>query len=253
MVTPSDIIDVVSDQLGVARATVAMQDRMLVTSGYRPITGRGRAARGTPDGASALLIAVAATPLSGPGVKETAVHYERYAHLAAIARSGDWTSWQIKHLDQLAPGHSLHAAIATIIRALSEGVTQASDLFADANPDGGDVYTQLTIDVELGAPAPSAAIEIRAEQLRYFESGRLNPHDGLPIFDEECVDRFECRVEYRQTLDEAEKYLATLPIHPVVGRRSPDLRQTRTFSIATLAHIAGLFSKRGRQPTSNQR
>jgi hypothetical protein len=244
MVTPSDIIDVVSDQLGVARATVAMQDRMLVTSGFRPITGRGRAARGSPDGASALLIAVAATPLSGPGVKETAVHYERYAHLAATTQSGEWASWKVKHLDQLAPGHSLHAAIAAIIRALGEGATQASDLFAEANPDGSGVHTQLTIDVELGAPMPSAAIAIRADQLRYFEFDQLNPHDGLPIFDEECVDRFECRVEYRQTFEDAEKYLETLPIHPEVGRRSPDLSQTRTFTIATLAHLAALFSKR---------
>src|SRR5689334_13128024 len=114
MVAPSDIIDVVSDQLGVARATVAMQDRILVKSGYRPITGRGRSARGSPEGASALLIAVAATPLSGPGVKETSVHYERYAHLGATAKSGDWTSWPVKHLNELPSGHSFQAAIAAI-------------------------------------------------------------------------------------------------------------------------------------------
>jgi hypothetical protein len=238
MVTPANIIDVVSDQLGVARATVAMQDRMLVTSGYRPITGRGRAARGSPDGASALLIAVAATPLSGPGVKETAVHYERYARLAATE------SWPVKHLDQLAPGHSLHEAITAIIGVLGEGTAQASDLFAHATPDTDDIFTNLAIDIELGAPMPSAAIAIRAEQLRYHVSGHLNPHDSSPSFDQECVARFGCRVEYRQTFDEAEKYLETLPMHPIAGRRSPDLSQTRTFTIATLAHIAALFSDR---------
>ncbi|NEU95232.1 hypothetical protein [Bradyrhizobium uaiense] len=191
-----------------------------------------------------MILAVAATPLSGPGVKETAVHYERYARLAATALSGDWASWPLKHLDKLAAGHALQEAIAAIIVALGEGAAQAADLFADATPDANGIATHLSIDVELGAPMPSAAISIQARQLRYYESGRINRDDGLPIFDEECVARFEYRVEYRQTFDEAEKYLETLPLHPIAGRRSPDLRQTRTFTIATLAHVAALFSDR---------
>jgi hypothetical protein len=244
MVAPANIINVISDQLGVARATVAMQDRMLVTSGHRLITGRGRAARGSPDSAAALLLAVAATPLSGPAVKETAVHYERYARLLATAPSGEGATWPLKHLSQLAPGHSLHAAIAVIIVALGEGVAQACDLFTDAQPDANGISTDLSIDVELDAPMPSAAVVVRAVQWRAHATGLRHPDDGLPTFNEEKVARFECRVEYRPTHDEAENYLNTLPRHPGVGRRSPDLRQTRTFTLATLAHVAALFSDR---------
>ncbi|WP_139024912.1 hypothetical protein [Bradyrhizobium sp. STM 3843] len=244
MTAPSNIIDAVSDLLGVARATVALQDRMLVTSGHRSITGRGRAARGSPESAAALLLAVAATPLSGPGVKETAVHYERYARLAAIAESGDWAAWPLKHLGSLPAGHSLHEAIAAIIVALGEGVTQASDLFLDAAPDADGVTTDLRIDVELEAPWPHAAITIRADQRRYYQTGEVDPADGVPIFHEDCIAQFKCRIEYRQTREEAEKYFDTLPRHPKAGRRTPDLRQTRRFTIATLAHIAALFSNR---------
>jgi hypothetical protein len=245
MVTPAGIIDVISDQFGVARATVAIQDRMLVTSGHRLITGRGKAARGSPDGAAALLLAVAATPLSGPAVKETAVHYERYARLLASAASGEQATSQIKLLSKLEPGHSLHAAIAAIIVALGEGVAQACDVFADALPDADGFLTdQLSIDVELSAPMPTAAIVVRAVQRQVRATGTLHPDDGLPVFEEEDVARYDCRVEYLPTFDEAEKYLNTLPRHPIAGRRSPDLSQTRTFTIATLAHVAALFFNR---------
>jgi hypothetical protein len=246
MVTPTEIIEVVSDQFGVSRATVAMQDRMLVTSGHRPITGRGRAARGSPEGASALLLAVAATPLSGPGVKETAIHYERYAHLMATTLKGDPASWPVKHLDLLAPGHSLHEAVTVLIGALCSGLAQARDLFADAMPDADRLSTDLSIDIELNAPRPHAAIVIRAEQIQYNESGRYRAATDIPIFDEERVAVFECRVEYRQTAEHLEEWSETLPPNPLGGRRLPDLRQTRTFSLATLARVAALFSDRVR-------
>lgn len=246
MATPADIIDVVSDQLGVARATVALQDRMLVTSGHREITGRGRAARGSPEGAAALLLAVAATPLSGPGIKETAVHYERYARLFAKAASGERTTWPLKHLEQLPAGHSLHEAVAAIIVLLGKGVSQASDIFSEAKPDADGVNTDLDIEVELDAPAPSAAIVIRATQWKAHATKQLNTQDNLPFFEEEQIARFECRLEYRATLDDMKEYLDTLPIHPVAGRRPPDLKQTRKFSRATLAHVAALFSGKAR-------
>jgi hypothetical protein len=242
MVTPASIIDVVSDQLGVARATVALQDRMLVTSGHRVITGRGRAARGSPEGAAALLLAVAATPLSGPGVKETAIHYERYARLFARASSGEPVTWRLKHLNQLAPGHSLHEAVAAIIVILGKGVSQASDLFPEAEPDTDGVSTDLRIEVEVKAPIPTAAIDIRAVQWRAYPTGKLDSLDGLPTFEEERVASFDYRVEYQATLDDLQTYSDTLPPHPIAGRRTPDLMQTRKFSRSTLAHIAALFS-----------
>ncbi|WP_416193170.1 hypothetical protein [Nitrobacter sp. TKz-YC01] len=249
MVTPANIINVVSDQFGVHRATVSMHDRMLVTSGHRKITGRGNAARGSPDSAAALLLAVAATPLSGAAIKETAIHYERYARLLATCHGGGWDSWQVKHLDQLAPGHSLHEAIAAVIVALGAGIAQACDLFEEAVPDTDDILTDLAIDVELDAPTPSAAIFIRAEQWRYHLMGELPAGGDLTIeqraiFQDERVAQFESRVEYRQTFEDTTEYLDTLPLHPIVGRRSPDLKQKRVFTIATLAHVAALFSDR---------
>ncbi|MCK1469251.1 hypothetical protein [Bradyrhizobium sp. CW10] len=242
MATPANIIDVVSDQFGVARATVAMQDRMLVTSGHRMITGRGRAARGSPEGAAALLLAVAATPLSGPGIKETAIHYERYSHLLAASPTGELVTWPLKHLKQLRAGHSLHEAVAAIIILLGRGVSQASDLFADARPDANGITTDLSMEVELAAPTPSAAIVIRAHQWNAYPTGQFHPDDNLPVLDRDRVAMYECRVEYSATFDDMQKYLETLPLHPIAGRRSPDLTQKRKFSLATLAHVAALFS-----------
>ena len=183
MVTPAKIIDVVSEQLGVARATVAMQDRMLVTSGHRIITGRGRAARGSPEGAAALLLAVAATPLSGPGIKETAIHYERYSRLFAKTRSGELVTWPLKHLEHLRAGHTLHEAVAAIIVLLGRGISQASDLFSEAMPDADNIETHLSMDVELDAPAPSAAIVIRAQQWKAYPTGQLYIDESLPAFE----------------------------------------------------------------------
>jgi hypothetical protein len=181
MVTPANIIDVISDQFGVPRATVAMQDRMLVTSGHRLITGRGRAARGSPDGAAALLLAVAATPLSGPAIKDTAVHYERYARLLATTPSGECTTWQVKHLNNLEPGHSPHAAIAAIIALFGEGISQPCDLFADALPDANGISSDVSIDVELRAPTPTAEIVVRAVQRRARLTELRNPVDELML------------------------------------------------------------------------
>jgi hypothetical protein len=242
MATPANIIDVVSDQLGVARATVAMQDRMLVTSGHRMITGRGRAARGSPEGAAALLLAVAATPLSGPGIKETALHYERYSRLFARTRSGELVTWPLKHLEHLRAGHTLHEAVAAIIVLLGRGISQASDLFAEAKPDADGIDTHLSMEVELDAPTPSAAIAIRAQQWKAHPTGRHHTDDGLPAYEGDRIASFEYRVEYHATFDDMKKYLDTLPLHPIAGRRSPDLTEKRKFSLATLAHVAALFS-----------
>ncbi len=65
MPTPAQIIDVVSLRLGVHRKTVSLYDRLLVVHGYRKVSGRGRSAVTTFSDAAALIIAVAATPITG--------------------------------------------------------------------------------------------------------------------------------------------------------------------------------------------
>ena len=51
---------------------------------------------------------------------------------------------------------------------------------------------------------------------------------------------FEYRVEYCATFDDMKKYSDTLPLHPIAGRRLPDLTEKRKFSLVTLAHVARL-------------
>lgn len=213
-----------------------MQDRMLVTSGHRQITGRGRSARSSPADAAALILAVAATPLSGPSVKETATYYERYADLVATEESGHPASFEIKPLVHLGAGHTLHDALAAIIAMLAGGNERASHLIEGLPEDEPEDETSIAILVELEMPTPMARIHFQIEQ-RKFQWVTL---DGKP-HQLEFLRKAVSQMTYISRPEALEKYLETLPKLGVGLWRPSDLTQTRKFTHETLRPVADLF------------
>jgi hypothetical protein len=177
--TPADIIDVIAARLSFPRKTVAQQDRLLVINGERKISGRGRSAVALPSDAAALLVAVAATPISGPAINIT--NYQSYANLHAVRLpAGKLGSWQsIDSLRALPEGHTLLEALSRIIDCLSKG-TLLPDVDG-VTPRRGAFPYHVNIGVDLYAPSSRATIRIErsaenslgpdlAETLHYYRT-----------------------------------------------------------------------------------
>ncbi|WFU45779.1 hypothetical protein QA640_43820 (plasmid) [Bradyrhizobium sp. CB82] len=214
---------------------------MLVTSGHRQITGRGRSARSSPADAAALILAVVATPLSGPGVKETALHYERYSRLVAKDEGGEPANWRLKRLRELVPGRTLGEALTAVIEAIVDEPRQACDLFEQALPNSAGTWTEFSIAIELEAPMPTASIRISAQQRK---ETTLEHPGRPPISIADVVAEFSAHVHYGPTYESARDYLETLPELAPGARRGSDLTQIRRFTHNTLKPVADLFSVR---------
>ena len=124
MATPGELVKAVASVLGVPGATVAQYDRHLAEAGMRSKSGRGKsAARVTPRDASNLLIAIAASPVSGPSVKEASNTCKTYASLTF--RGEDllqrFSKLGLPALDQLPPTHTLGEAISLLIASAAAG------------------------------------------------------------------------------------------------------------------------------------
>jgi hypothetical protein len=171
MATPSDVIDVISEKLGVPRPTVAQHDRLLAIRGHRRISGRGRAARARPEDAAALLIAVMASSAWGQAVKETTLHYEKYAGLRALLPLTDEpTNWDgVKPLAGLPDGHSLLEVLTRFIRACSDQPNwSVADVWDNAHPSLRDAKFEdsaVSIEVAFQLPFPEVEISISALDL----------------------------------------------------------------------------------------
>jgi hypothetical protein len=169
--TPADIIDVISERLGVPRPTVVQHDRLLAIRGHRRISGRGRAARAQPEDAAALLIAVMASSAWGQAVKETTLHYEKYAGLRALRPLTDEpTNWDgVKPLAGLPDGHSLLGVLTRLIRACSDKPDwSAADVWGNAPPNLREVKfedSSVSIEIAFKLPFPEVDISISALDL----------------------------------------------------------------------------------------
>ncbi|MBT1513790.1 hypothetical protein KIP88_25185 [Bradyrhizobium sp. SRL28] len=213
MPTPADIIDVISTRLSFPKKTVAQQDRLLVINGQRKISGRGRSAMASPRDAAALLIAVAATPISGPAIN--IANYQSYANLHAVhLPQGKLESWRnIVSLRDLPDGHTLLEALSRIITCLSKGA-----LLADGNglmTPQREYPHHINVHVDLYAPVSRATVTIE----------RTTENSSEPEFAE--------ALHYFRTIDDGE------PIVPLDVQI--DFAQTRSFGIRTLWSLAQLF------------
>lgn len=87
MATSGQLVEAMAGALNIPVATVALYDRALSEAGIRTKGGRGRsAAKMTSRDAASLLIAIMASPITGPSISGAIEHYRVYAGL--VARSG---------------------------------------------------------------------------------------------------------------------------------------------------------------------
>src|SRR5262245_12006906 len=125
MATPGQLVEAMAVSLGISVATVIQYDRQLAESGLRSKGGRGTSAAAvTAQDAANLLIAIAASPLAGPTVKEAVRTCEAYGSLKALQRASWSTSFPkfaLRTWATLRPAHPLGEALTKLIDAVGKG------------------------------------------------------------------------------------------------------------------------------------
>jgi hypothetical protein len=125
MATPGQLVEAIAVSLGIPLATVIQHDRQLAESGLRSKRGRGASAAAvTPRDAANLLIAVAASPLAGPTVKEAVRTCETYGSLKVLPRASRvdrFSKFGLPTLAKLPAGHSLREALSILIDGIGKG------------------------------------------------------------------------------------------------------------------------------------
>jgi hypothetical protein len=185
-------------------------DRQLAESGLRSKGGRGRSAAAiTARDAANLLIAIAASPLVGPTVKEAVRTCEAYGSLKALQRA----SWidrfpklGLPTLASLPPSHSLGEALSALIDAVGKG-----EIFQIPDREG-PLTADFSFAIRFDGPEPWAEI---------FADGSLGEGKASQT----------ARLVY-----------ASAALRKKRPKRSPDLHQTRSISFATIRALGSLIS-----------
>jgi len=168
MATPGQLVEAMARSLGISVATVIQYDRQLAESGLRSKGGRGTSAAAVTAGDAAnLLIAIAASPLAGPTVKEAVRTCESYGSLKVVQRA----SWVdrfpklgLPTLAKLPAAHSLRQALSILIQGVGKGeVFQIPDREGPLTADwsfvvefqGPRPWAQILGDGSLGEGKPS--------------------------------------------------------------------------------------------------
>jgi hypothetical protein len=168
MATPGQLVDGLAVSLGIPVATVIQYDRQLAESGLRTKWGRGRSAAAvTSQDAANLLIAIAASPLAGPTVKEAVRTCEAYGSLQVLQRA----SWIDKFpklglptLATLPPSHSLRKALSVVIDGVGKGEIfqipgrqgpRTADFSFAVRFEGPEPWAEIVADGSLGEGKPS--------------------------------------------------------------------------------------------------
>jgi hypothetical protein len=145
-----------------------------------PIGGRGlSAAAVTPRDAANLLIAIAASPLAGPTVKEAVRTCEAYGSLKELERVSlieRFPKFGLPTLASLPAGHSLREALSVLIDAAGKGETfqipdREGPLTADfcfvVQFEGPEPWAEILADGSLGEGKPSQMARL------VYTSGRM--------------------------------------------------------------------------------
>jgi len=125
MASPGELISAMAATLGLSEATIFQFDRQLAEAGLRSKSGRGRsAARVTANDAANLLIAIAATPLSGAGPKDAAFTCATFGALpvqTAPPSSEVFAQLGLPCLTGLPQRHNAITALTTLIAGTVQG------------------------------------------------------------------------------------------------------------------------------------
>jgi hypothetical protein len=211
-VLPGQLIATMADVLDLPEATVFQFDRSLVAAGIRKTHGRGRSARSvTTEDAANLLIAIAAAPISGSAIKDSAQYCKLFGALPASngLQLENWPkTLRSRYLTELPEGHELRHAIAALISAAAVGDLDPPDT---GEQEVGDF---LDVTVTIRTPSPDASIEF------------LHTSSLLKV-----------SLGYRPLLP-----LTEVMAHGgVMFRKASDLGQSREFSEFTIRALGNLF------------
>jgi hypothetical protein len=215
MATPGQLVEAMAISLGIPVATVIQYDRQLAESGLRSRGGRGRSAAAiTARDAANLLIAIAASPLAGPTVKEAVRTCEAYGSLKALQRASwidRFPKFGLPTLASLPPGHSLGEALTTLIDAVGKG-----EIFQIRDREG-PFTADFCFGVRFEGPEPWAEI---------LADGSVGQGKTSQM----------ARLVYTSA-SAAKGFRKKRP------GRGPDLHQTRRISFATIRALGSLISR----------
>jgi hypothetical protein len=191
MATPGQLVEAMAFSLGISVATVTQYDRQLAESGLRSKGGRGTsAAKVTARDAANLLIAVAASPVAGPTVKEAVRTCEAYGSLKVLRRAS-WTDrfpkFGLPTLASLPAGHSLREALSVLIDAAGKGeIFQIPDREGPLTADfcfgvtfqGPEPWAEILADGSVGERKRSQTARLRKRR-RPARGGDLHQERGI--------------------------------------------------------------------------
>jgi hypothetical protein len=214
MATPGQLVQVMTDTLGVSKATVTQYDRVLAEKGLRSRGGRGTsAAKITSCDAANLLIALAASPILGLSAKDAAANCEAYASLPVLgdvnATRKNFAKFGLPTLAGLPKWHSFGETLSDLIDAAARG-----EVF---KLPGGKPYSRNTLfEVRFSGPSPRRA-EILVDGTKDF---------GL-----------SAKLTYLKivTKTESQRKLLTK-----TSWKSPDLHRISTVSFRTIQSLGSL-------------
>jgi hypothetical protein len=125
MATPRQLVEVMSEALGIPMETVTNYDRVLSENGMRSKSGRGRgAATVTASDAANLLIAILGSPIAGASVKEAANTCRTYGSLPVlghVAGTHKFAKVGLGMMDELPKKHTLRDGISCLIASAAKG------------------------------------------------------------------------------------------------------------------------------------
>jgi hypothetical protein len=156
MATPGQLVQAMATALGISVATVTQYDRQLAESGLRSKGGRGTSAAAvTARDAANLLIAIVASPLAGPTVKEAVRTCEAYGSLKAlgrVSRTDTLPKFGLPTVASLPAGHSLREALSVLIDGVGKG-----EIFQIPDREG-PLTADFCFGVRFEGPEPAAEI-----------------------------------------------------------------------------------------------
>jgi len=185
MATPGQLVEAMAVSLGISVATVIQYDRQLAESGLRSKGGRGTSAAAvTAQDAANLLIAIAASPLAGPTVKEAVRTCDAYGSLKVLPRASwmhRFPKFGLPTLAGLPAGHSLREGLSALIDAVGKGeIFQIPDREGPITADfcfgvrfeGPEPWAEILADGSMGEGKPARLVYTSARVAKGFRKRR---------------------------------------------------------------------------------
>ena len=169
MATPGQLVQVMANVLGIAKATVVQYDRVLAENGLRSMRGRGTsAAKMTSRDAANLLTAIGGSYPLGLSAKNAVEICKKFSALISVGPAeakSEVAKFGLEILATLPDGHSFEKALSALIESAGEPGFSAGD-------DAG-------VWVQFGGPIPSTQIVVGSTLFGHYVDPRKYKHLSL--------------------------------------------------------------------------